>query len=332
MSTPGRAGQLAQLVDVDLQLAGAAAGGDRHEDGALAVADPLCAGVAREGRLALADPRLEVEVDQGRGLWVETLDARVAVPRFAVAGGPEGGGVGERGQALVVHAHRDHRVEAQQQQIGPVVPRQPLATRGGVWTQRRPRRRPRPARRRPQSGRAMEWGVAHHHLLDEPAAVEEHADLTTDLVADLGELPGELLGDEPVRGDPAPEQALELAGLARLEAVRVAEDFDGKCLQSGRCAARISPTSTNQPGFATTQPVSLLPGASCCPARPGHARRLPSVLTAAAPRRPCSRARSRGRPRAPRRTGAKTWARSRSARQPGHSSAISCSRSIQRRA
>ena len=129
---PGRVGELAQLGEVDLHLAGGAAGGDRDEDGALAVPDPLPVGLAREGRLALADPVLEVEGDLGRRLRVEALDARVAVSRVPVAGGGEGGGVGEVGQAVVVHPDRHHRVEAQQQQVGAVVPGQALVREVGV--------------------------------------------------------------------------------------------------------------------------------------------------------------------------------------------------------
>jgi hypothetical protein len=73
-------------------------------------------------------------------------------------------------------------------------------------------------------------GVAHHHVLDVAAAVDQHADLSPDLPADLGQLSRELLGQQLIGGHPAPEEALELANLAGLEAVRIAKYLDGRLL------------------------------------------------------------------------------------------------------
>jgi hypothetical protein len=60
-----------------------------------------------------------------------------------------------------------------------------------------------------------------------PAAVHQHAHPPPDLGADGAELSGELLGEQAFRRKPAAEQTLELANLAGLEALGVAEDLDG---------------------------------------------------------------------------------------------------------
>ena len=52
--------------------------------------------------------------------------------------------------------------------------------------------------------------VADHHVGDGARAVDEHADLAADLAGELGEPPGELVGDEPVGGEAALREALEL--------------------------------------------------------------------------------------------------------------------------
>jgi hypothetical protein len=63
--------------------------------------------------------------------------------------------------------------------------------------------------------------------------VDEHADLAAGLVGERRELAREVLGDEPLRGEVAPREALELADLAGLEAVGVPEDADGIASRSG---------------------------------------------------------------------------------------------------
>ena len=139
--------------------------------------------------------------------------------------------MGERGQAVAVQAHRHHGVEAQQQQVGPVVPRQPLVPQMRVEAAQAPQAPPAGPQSAPV-GQGDRVGVTHHHVLDQPAAIEQHADLAAYLVADLGQVPGELLRDQPIGRHAAPEEALEPARLTGLEAVRVTEDLDGRCLQS----------------------------------------------------------------------------------------------------
>ena len=108
--------------------------------------------------------------------------------------------------------------------VSPSVPR-------WVWRQRSAAQTPapRPAGG-PSRGRANRVRVAHHHVLDQPAAVEQHADLAPNLVADFGQVTGELVGDQPLGRHPPPEEALELTSLTGLEAVRITEDLDRRCL------------------------------------------------------------------------------------------------------
>ena len=61
---------------------------------------------------------------------------------------------------------------------------------------------------------------------DGAPAVHEHAHLAAGLVGDGGEMARELLGDQSLRGKPAPREALQLANLTRFEAVGVSEDPD----------------------------------------------------------------------------------------------------------
>jgi len=63
-------------------------------------------------------------------------------------------------------------------------------------------------------------------VLHGSAAIHEHADLSVDVATDLAELAGEFLGQNLIGGDPAPEEALELADLTGLETVGIAVDLD----------------------------------------------------------------------------------------------------------
>ena len=74
-------------------------------------------------------------------------------------------------------------------------------------------------------------------MLDVAAAIDQDADLPPDLPADLGQLPREFLRQQPIGGNAAPEEARELANLTGLEAVRPAEDLDGRLLTAGASIA-----------------------------------------------------------------------------------------------
>ncbi len=65
-------------------------------------------------------------------------------------------------------------------------------------------------------------------MLDVSPPIREDADLTADLVADLAQLPRELVVDHTVGGEPTLEEALELSDLAGLEAAGIAEDLNGR--------------------------------------------------------------------------------------------------------
>ena len=70
-------------------------------------------------------------------------------------------------------------------------------------------------------------GVPHHHVLDISPAIHEDAHLPADVVADLAQLPGEFVADQPIGGKPPLEEAVELLDLAGLEAAGIAEYLDG---------------------------------------------------------------------------------------------------------
>jgi hypothetical protein len=76
--------------------------------------------------------------------------------------------------------------------------------------------------------------IAHHHVLHIAPPIDQHAHLSADVGADLGEIAGELVADEAVRGQASPEQALDLSDLAGLQAARIAENLDVGTPRSAR--------------------------------------------------------------------------------------------------
>jgi hypothetical protein len=104
-------------------------------------------------------------------------------------------------EAILTDFDRRHRVETQKRQIGQVVAGQRLRRQVSVET--------------PQSAEAplgdtkpLQVGkhdlarVAHDNPLDLAFAVDEDADLTTDLTGDFGELTGEIVRYELTRREP----------------------------------------------------------------------------------------------------------------------------------
>jgi hypothetical protein len=63
-----------------------------------------------------------------------------------------------------------------------------------------------------------------------PGPIDQHADLAPDFASELGQLPRELVRDQAIGGDVAPEEAFERADLARLQPMGIAEDTDGRAL------------------------------------------------------------------------------------------------------
>jgi hypothetical protein len=69
------------------------------------------------------------------------------------------------------------------------------------------------------------------------AAVDQHPHLSAGLVAEPREESGEVLGHQALRREPPSREALELADLAGLQALRVAEDVDDATSSYGAVAA-----------------------------------------------------------------------------------------------
>jgi hypothetical protein len=65
------------------------------------------------------------------------------------------------------------------------------------------------------------------------AAVDQDPDLAAQVVGELGQRAGELVGQESVGGQAAPVEALQGVDLAGLEALGVAEDLD-RFVSAGR--------------------------------------------------------------------------------------------------
>ena len=65
-------------------------------------------------------------------------------------------------------------------------------------------------------------------MLDIAPSVGENPDLPSDIVADLAQLPSELVAHQAIGGEPTLKKALELADLAGLEAAGIAEDLNGR--------------------------------------------------------------------------------------------------------
>ena len=140
--------------------------------------------------------------------------------------------MGEGREPVVADADRHHGVEQEQEQVGLVVPRQTFAAEVRVEAAQPAQTATTGAQATPV-GELDRVGVAHHHVLDVAAAIDQDTDLPPDLPADLGQLPRELLRQQSIGGNAAPEEALELANLTGLEAVRPAEDLDGRLLTAG---------------------------------------------------------------------------------------------------
>jgi hypothetical protein len=69
--------------------------------------------------------------------------------------------------------------------------------------------------------------VADHDVLHAARSIEQDADLSADIVGKLGQLSGELIGNDSVFREASAPQAFERFDLAGLEAGRVAMDLDG---------------------------------------------------------------------------------------------------------
>jgi len=80
--------------------------------------------------------------------------------------------------------------------------------------------------------------VADHDVGHRARAVHQHPHLAADLPGQLGELAGEVVGEEPVGGKPALCEAAELLDVVGLQAVGIAEYADGYELLRRACGRR----------------------------------------------------------------------------------------------
>ena len=128
------------------------------------------------------------------------------------------------GEAVLLDLERRHRVEPQQRQVGVIVAGERLAAQVGVHE-------PQAAQAMaagpgaPHVGQGELAGVADHHPLHVPLAVEEHADLAVRLPGDLGEVTRQLGGDHLPGVDAAAVGAAEGVELALLQPEGVAVDL-----------------------------------------------------------------------------------------------------------
>ena len=81
-------------------------------------------------------------------------------------------------------------------------------------------------------------------------AIDQHTDLTSGLAGELGQLPRELVRDQAIGGDVAPEKAFERADLARLQPMGIAEDADGLALPLA-----VDPKGNLRNAATATQPI-----------------------------------------------------------------------------
>ena len=215
-----RARELLELFHLKLDVVGAASGGDRDQDGPLARADLPGARLAGELLLESGDPLAEVELElrwrRGRELLHRcTLDV----------GGPEGGDVGLAGKALVGRSDCDHGVEPQQREVREIVAGERFVGYVRV-NAAEPPQAPAAGAHAPPVGQLDRAGVPDHHMGDGAPAVHEHTHLAPGLVGDGAEVAREFVADQPLPGEPAPREALQLVNLTRFQAVGVSEDPD----------------------------------------------------------------------------------------------------------
>ncbi len=128
------------------------------------------------------------------------------------------------GEAVLLDLERRHRVETQERQVGVVVAGERFAAQVGVH-EPQPAQAVRTGAGAPDVGEGELAGVADHHPLHVPLAVEEHADLAVRLPGDLGEVARQLGRDHLPGVDPAAIGAAKGVELALLQPEGVSVDL-----------------------------------------------------------------------------------------------------------
>ena len=183
--------------------------------------------------LELGDEIDEVHVDLARRRGIHELPG--IGPGVAVRRGREIGGADEPGEAVFTRLDRRHRIEAEQNQIRQVVPRQRLLAEMGVEAAKPaepPLRHALPL----QVGKDDLPRVADSDPLDFALAVDQDPHLAPDVSRDLRELAGELLGDEGAGRKPPLVELLEPVPLSRasdrLHCLRAGEWTPLQCISA----------------------------------------------------------------------------------------------------
>ena len=181
------------------------------------------------GALDLGDDLQAVEVEPGRGRGREPLPRLRSGFRFGRIrpGRLQVGGVHQPGEPVLADGERRHQVEAEQHQVGEVVPAQVLV--GEVGMEAAQAAQPRPGDALALQVREFDAvGVADSHPGHRAPTVHQDAHLAADGAGDGGQLPGELLRQERGRRQPPVRQAVERPPLPRLQPGGVALDPQGR--------------------------------------------------------------------------------------------------------
>ena len=138
------------------------------------------------------------------------------------------GRVGEAGEAVVAHFDRADEIEAQKRQVGQVVGAEFLPGQVGV-DQSEPLEAAGGAAEAVQRWDENVVMQADDDIGDLAPAGDQEADLAVDLAGDLRDLPGQLVGDDPLRRDAPPAELPDAPYLRRPETGQVAVNLlDGR--------------------------------------------------------------------------------------------------------
>ena len=120
------------------------------------------------------------------------------------------------------------QIEAQERQVREVVGRELLAGQMGV-DQAQPLETERRGTEAVERGNDDVVMGAHDDIGDLSPAGDEDAELAVDLAGEFGQLPGQVMGDDPFRRDAPPVELPDTLDLGRAEAGQVAVNlFDGR--------------------------------------------------------------------------------------------------------
>ena len=222
--------QLPQLLELRLGLVGRPVRAHLGQNGLLAPArgrtrpvhpGELLLEVANEIEKVEIELRGMDRVEKAVGAFAIGVPEGTAVAVLLGRPGQEVGGVGGHRQALFVEPDGNHEIEAEQREVGEIVPRERLALQVRVDEAEAPESR----LAGPQAPEFREEDrprIANHHVLDLPFPVHEDADLATGLVGQLGQVAGQLGGRDLVRRNPAAVNVLNPLDLIGLETLDVA--------------------------------------------------------------------------------------------------------------